>query len=311
MNNNAHPAVLRDINQTKLLLPPGPSPDRFSTAAMMHAQIYRYAIALRRRWWVLVLCLLFIGGPAIFYAIVTPPAFRSQAIMWMTGKLNLPGAGVYSEELTTYVATQAELVESSLIQSRAFEKVRARFPGIPEPKTNSPTLKIPFDLTVRSSQKNSILVLGATGASAEATRAFLDAIMDQYLALKKDSSKRNSSEALSSITDQMNEVENQIQQRQNQLARFQMSNNIPYLTEHGLSAGSHLAKLDEVLSDLRTGHRLLELLTPAELKGLSEGPQVAMSGTAVPGEGRESLAQSWNTTAPQTAYYQGLQQIEV
>lgn len=310
MNHDLRPIVPAQVSQDPQLVAPYVR-DRFSTAATLRAQIYRCAIALRRRWWVLLLCVLFIAGPVTFYAIIRPATFHSQAIMWLTGKLNLPGEGLYAEDLTSYIATQAELIKSSTIQSRALEKIRARFPGIAGAKTNTATFHFPFAITVRSSLKNSVLVVGATGPSPEATKAFLDAVMDEYLALKKDSRKRNSSLALSSITDQINDVENQIQQQQKQLTLFQMSNNISYLTEHGLSSGSYLAKLAEVLSDLRTGHRLLELLTPAEFKGLSEGPQVAMSDTAVPGEGRESLAQAWNTAAPQSAYYQGLQQIEV
>ena len=94
--------------------------------------------------------------------------------------------------------------------------------------------------------------LGAVGPTPEATQAFLDAVMDEYLVFKTFSRKRTSSGALSSITDQINDVQKQIQQQENQMTLFQMSNNISYLTEHGLSAGSHLSKLVEILSNLRT-----------------------------------------------------------
>jgi capsular exopolysaccharide synthesis family protein len=134
--------------------------------------------------------------------------------------------------------------------------------------------------------------------------------MDEYLAFKNDARKRISSGALSSITDQINDTQKQIQQQENQLTLFQMSNNIPYLTEHGLSAGSHLSKLVEILSDLRTEVRLLELLTPAQFNGLSEVSEVPIVDTDVPGE-KAAHALAINTAAPQSAYYQALQQIDL
>lgn len=309
MNHELQPAALQRMDQPQFLLP-APPPDRFSKATLLRAQLHRCWTALRRRWWVLLLSFLLIGGPAVYYAVITPPTFQSQAIMWLTGKLNLPGEGLYAEELTSYIATQAELIKSPTIQSRAFEKVRARFPGIAGAKTNTASIHFPFDLSVRSSQKNSVLALGATGPSPEATRAFLNAVMDEYFALKRDSRKRTSSGALSSITDQIKEVEKQIQLQQDEITLFQTANNISYLTEHGLSAGSHLAKIVEMLSDLRTECRLLELLTPAEVMGIAEGPLAANSSAVVPGE-KAARAVAFTTAASQSAYYQALQQIQI
>jgi capsular exopolysaccharide synthesis family protein len=158
--------------------------------------------------------------------------------------------------------------------------------------------------------KSAVLELRATGPSREATQAFLDAVMEEYIAFKNDSRKRTSSGALSGITEQIREVERQIQQQQDQMTLFQVSNNISYLTEHGLSAGSHLSKLGELLSDLRTEQRLLELLSPAQFKGLAEGPQAAVSELAVPGD-KAARARPVNGSAPETAYYQALQQSQI
>ena len=285
-------------------------PSRFDQATHMHTLIHRCTMALRRRWWILLLCALFIGVPAVYLAMTRPPTFQSHAIMWMTGQLNLPEGKLLAEELTTYMDTQAELIKSDVVQFRACDKVRSRFSKTADAETNTVIGKSLFALTVHSSTKGSVLDLTATGPSPEATRAFLDAVMDEYLALKKDSRKQTSFGALSSITDQINNIEKQVQQHQNQLTLFQMSNNISYLAEHGLSAGSHLAKLVEILSDLRTEFRLLELLTPAQFKGLSEGSQATISDMAVPGE-KAARALAMNTAAPQLAHYQALQQVQI
>jgi capsular exopolysaccharide synthesis family protein len=284
--------------------------DRLSQASLLRGQLGRYASALHRRWWIFAVSLLVIGGPMIFYAAIRPPTFQSQALMWLTGKPNLPSEMAYAVELTSYIGTQAALLKSSVIQFRAFKNLRSRFPALVGPDQNEAGANLPFDLTVRTLAKSSVLELRVTGSAPEPTRAYLDAVMDEYLAFKKESREHTSAGTLSSITEQVHDVEKQIQQQQAQVTLFQISNNISYLNEHGLSAGSHLSKLAEILSDLRTEHRLLEVLSPAQFKGLSEGAQATISDASVPGE-KAAHALAVNNAAPQSAYYQALQQLQI
>lgn len=311
MNDDLHPVVPQPIDQGQILLP-APPPDRFSTAAALRTQLHRCATALRRRWWVLVLPFLFIAGPIVYYAVIRPPTFRSEAIMWLTSKLNLPGGGeLFSEELTSYMGTQVELINSPAIQFRAFQKVRSAFPEVAASATNAQPEHLPFKLSVKLLPKSSVLELEAKGPYAEATRAFLDAVMDEYLAVKRASRQQTSVSALAGITEQIKEVEKQIRRQQDGLTAFGTSNNVSYLTEHGLSAGSHQAKLAGVLSDLRTELHLLELLTPEQFKDLANGSQYSFSDGTAPGE-KASRALAVNANwAADTAYYEALQQSEV
>jgi len=308
-NHELEPWRNGEDQQPSARLRSGPE-DHLAKAKLLHAQLGRYATALRKRWWVIFGSLLLIGGPAVFYALTQPPSFRSQAMMWLSGRLGLTHGDPYAEGVTSYLGTQAELMKNSSLQGRALEKVCRRFPALAQPRTNAASTQFPFDFAVRPSMKSAVLQLRATGPDREATRAFLDAVIEEYLAFKRDSRKQTSSGALSGLTDQIHEVERQIQQQQSQMTLFQVSNNISYLTEQGHSAGSHLSKLAERLSDLRTEQHVLELLTPAQFKGLAEGPQVTISEQAVPGE-KAARALTPTTSAPQTAYYQALQQIQI
>jgi polysaccharide biosynthesis transport protein len=302
------PAVSR-MDQVQLL-PAGPRPDRFSNAAMLRGQLGRSANALRRRWWALLLPVVTIGGLAAFMAARKPVTYQSEAIMWLTGKLNLPLEGRYAEDFVSYIATQAQLMQSDIIKFRALAKVGSLLPSGSQPKENDAAAQFPFDLTIRTSTKNSVMELRATGPSPEATRAFLDAVMEEYLVLKKGAHQQASSGALSGLTAQIKAAEDQIRQQQQALTAFAVSNNISYLTEHGLSAGSHLAKLTEVLSDLRTEYRLLELLTPDQFKDLSRGAQNASSDAAVPGD-KAARSLAMTSMGPDAAYYQALQQLQL
>lgn len=310
MNSDLHPVPGANGNQ----LPDASAcqlSDRFDAAAGLHLQVQRYRTALRKRWWVLLLCLLFIGAPAVVYSLRQPPTFRSQAMMWLTSRLNLPGgAGFFLEEISSYLSTQADLMKSAAIQQRAFERVRAAFPQVALLATNPQPARLPFNLVVKTSPKSSVITLEATGPFPQPTRAFLDGVMAEYLDLKKRSYQRASVGALAGISDQIREVENQIRGQQDQLTAFEMSNNISYLTEQGSSAGSHLAKLSEMLSDLRTERQLLDLITPEQFLDASTGDRNAISSTTLPVE-RAPRAAEAAMQASDTAYYQALQQLEM
>src|ERR1039458_2321467 len=224
MNDELQPLVPERDDQNAMLVE-APPPDRFWTATLLHLQLHRCATALRRRWWVVALCLLFIGGPAVVYAFLKPPTFRSEAIMWLTSRLSLPGgAGFLSEEMSSYMGTQAELIKSPAIQQRAFQKVRAAFPQVALLVTNPQPEILPFALTITSSPKNSVLNLEARGRFPQATRAFLDAVIEEYLELKKGSYQRSSVGALAGITEKIKEAEKQTKAQQKQLTSFEMSN---------------------------------------------------------------------------------------
>lgn len=269
----------------------------------MRAQVQRGFSALRRHWWVPVVSLVLFGGPGIFYSAITPRTFRSQAVLWMGERLELPEGRMRSEELSSYLGTQVELLKSALIKTRAIAKVRERFP-------NAQAADFVFDLSVRSALKSSTIEVTATGVSPRPVSGFVDAVIQEYLAYKNEFRKNSSLSALSAITSQIKELETQISEKENGLSAFETSNNISFLTESGTSAGSHLARINGQLSDLRTERHLLELLTPAEFKDMSQVPAGASTGVSVPGQqAAQSLASA--SSAQETGYYQALQQLEL
>src|SRR5215831_8887107 len=139
--------------------------DRFFYVARLRERLRRYRLALRFGWWVPVLSLLVVGGPALWVAARRPPVFRSEATMWLAGRLSLPGGKIYSEELSTYIGTQCELIKNGPIQPRAFAQVRARFPELAASGTGESSAPLPFRLRVQSTLRSSVLQLQATGPS--------------------------------------------------------------------------------------------------------------------------------------------------
>jgi succinoglycan biosynthesis transport protein ExoP len=283
-----------------------------STAAMFQSQVQRWWGAFRRGWWIIALSVLVLGGAAISYALVRRPSYQSEVVLWVSSKLSLPGdQRSFAEDLASYMGTQAELLRNDAIHLRALERIRPRFPQLgPPPGTNELVL-VPFKITTRSSMKSGMLEVEAIGASPDSTRAFLDAVVEEYFALKRASRQHASTGALSSITDQMKEVEAQIQKQDLAIAGFSISNNVALLTEQSQNAGANLSRLSDSISAWRTEYKILDSLTPEQLRELARSNDRA--GVVSQGPGLERTRQNLSLGGPSSdnAYFQILQQMEV
>ena len=197
-HNNSPP------NNTQLMTPAldllAPT-DRFLATSKLYVRLHRHQILFRKYWWMLLLVFLLTTVPAYLLTMATPRAFRSEARMWLTGKLDLSEGRLYTEELVNFLGTQADLLRSRAIQERALEKTRQQLTNSPALRPVPGTLDVlrsvvsssaassnaatafPFRLKVAESSKSSILELRATGAEPVSTRIFLNALMTEYLKL--------------------------------------------------------------------------------------------------------------------------------
>src|SRR5437016_2214445 len=154
-------------------------PDRFVATSRLYVRLHRHQLLLRKYWWVPALILLFTLAPALLITLATPRAYRSDARMWLTGKLDLSEGRLYTEELVNFLGTQADLLRSRAIQERALASLEKQLSNAPPLKPVPGTLDVlrrltgttsknaatafPFKLKVVESSKSSILELHATG----------------------------------------------------------------------------------------------------------------------------------------------------
>lgn len=290
--------------------------NRFHEIAGLHDRLHRFRSILRKRWWLVALPVLVCGTLAYLYATLWPQSYESHALMWMTGKINIPEGVLYSEETSTFIGTQSALLQSEAVQLRAFHRVPKAYQQWLLTATNRlKPPRFPFDLRVKDSPKSAALELQVFGRDPETTQAFLDAVMDEYLRVRRDARGQSSKNALVIITDQLKAMENQIQQQQDKIMAFQASNNVVFLAEQGAGATSQLARVSKQLTDLRLEAGLLQMLTPDQLKEI--GPRNGgntggglMSDAPPPGESsaRDIAA---NLAAPQADYYRVMQDIQI
>src|SRR5439155_286331 len=99
------------------------------------------------------------------------------------------------------------------------------------PVVTNATPDFPFKLKVVESSKSSILELRASGADPAATRAFLDAVMDEYLKFKREARQKTSTRTVASVSAEVAQLASEHKAQQEKMYAFQMSNNVVFLQE--------------------------------------------------------------------------------
>ncbi len=236
---------------------------------------HRYKLLLRRRWWILLLttCLgVFAGAWMIFQA---PNAFLSTSKMMLAGKLNLGQNAVFSEDSSNFYGTQIQLMESDEVRDGAKALVRATHPELQPVK---------IDLQVTQRPRTSIFELEAIGSSPDYTQAYLNAIMQKYLDVKKSMRADQGSHVTTAITEQLIQVEKDLRKGEDEMLEFQKEHNIGFIQEEGNSAAAYLVKLNQEYARLKTEYDLLRLLDlDQNLDRQQAVPKPGETGTSSPG----------------------------
>jgi len=98
------------------------------------------------------------------------------------------------------------------------------------------------------------------GKSPLYTQYFLDAVMEEYMATKKEMRSQKSESTTAAIADELVRLEKEMVKEEEEMHDFQKENNIGFLHEEGNSAGVYLAQINRQLADLKTEFDLLALL---------------------------------------------------
>jgi polysaccharide biosynthesis transport protein len=222
-----------------------------SIATALITRLHRYKALLLRRWWIplLTTCLgIFVGAWVIFQA---PNAFLSTSKMMLAGKLNLSQNAVYSEDSNNFYGTQIQLMQSDETRAGAAALVRATHPELAPVKVR---------LSVSQKPRTSIFELEAVGTSPEYTQAYLNAVMQKYLDVRKSMRADQGSHMTTAITEQLIQVEKDLRAGEDEMLEFQKEHNIGFIQEEGNSAAAYLVKLNQEYARLKTEFDLLRLL---------------------------------------------------
>ena len=221
-------------------------------AEILQLTFQRYKYMLQNWWWIPLLTTAIGLGLQAWMVLSAPPKYQSSGRLMVSGKIALPEGAVYSEEAANFFGTQLELLQSSEVARRADARVMALNPNLE---------KVPVNLYASIIPKTSIFAVPAQGLQPQQTKAYLDAVMDEFIAYRRSMRSDKSDVTLSAITDQVVDLEKDLRKAEEELFNWQKENNLVFLQEEGNSAGAYLAQLNRQLANLRTEYQLLETLS--------------------------------------------------
>ncbi|MEO8204679.1 MAG: polysaccharide biosynthesis tyrosine autokinase [Chthoniobacterales bacterium] len=221
-------------------------------AEQLRTRFIRYKNVLFGWWWIPALTLSAGLCLQAWLVLSKPVLYQSAGRIIVSGRVSLPEGSVFSEEVMNFFGTQQELIQSAEVQRRATATVQSLRPDL-EP--------IPVQLAVAYIPRTAIFQLNVTGSSPEYVQAYLDAIMEQYIALRRSMVTEKSQTTLSAITEELSRLQTELDKGQEELFDWQKKNNSILLQEEGNSAGKYLADLKRQLAALQTQYRLLETLS--------------------------------------------------
>ena len=150
--------------------------DRYAWRAHVVSRLNRLKNLLTTKWWIPLL------GMAIGLGIEgqlwrnEKPLYTSTGRMIVSIKLSIPEGSVYTEELNNFLGTQAALMQSGVVISRAYATVSSQFPDVS-------AKSIPLKVNVLP--KTSIFMVQGTGDEPRYTQAFVQASMEEYVNLEE------------------------------------------------------------------------------------------------------------------------------
>lgn len=229
----------------------------------------RFFSYLRERWWVALICLVCSLAIVLVYETIRTPRYRSIAQLYVSTEMPANPMGFFMEDPQNYFGTQIELLKSPRLQNAVYQQL-----GV-SAATGKKSL---VDITVTQPLRTSLLNVEATGADRDLVQRFLQSLISEYLAYKKETRLASSEDLLNSITEQVALKGTSLESEQQKWADFQKTNNLAVLEEDGKSAGMYLSDLNLQLAKLRLEQKILS--------------QVSDAGPHAPAAGKTNLSES-------------------
>ena len=218
----------------------------------IRSRISRYKRVLRNFWWIPAITVSLGLAYQGWQSLTKPVTYQSTARILVSGRIAIPESGMFTEEAVNFFGTQVELMQSEEVRRRAAARVQSLRPDL---------VSSPVSIEVMQIPRTSIFILRASGTQPDYVKAFLNALLDEYIALRRGIFAEKSQTTLSAITDQLAEVEKDLRRNEAELVEWKSSNNLVFLQEEGTSAGLYLTSLNRNLAALESEYNLIGQLS--------------------------------------------------
>lgn len=228
---------------------PGLSLNRFHETS---AKLQRYKVLLRRRWWFLVLT----AAIAVTFMVIK---ITNKDQEYLTvGRVHV-GTKVSVADTTRdtvtnvfsgdFYGTQIELLQSSGIRKRATARVADSYPNLKE---------IDVEILVQQTKGSSILNVSATGVEPEYTQHFLDAVLAEYIAFRKEMINQSIGGTLNQVLGEVVEKDNLVQKYKKELDEFLRRNDATMFEGNLNRAAAYVIQLENTLQMYETELGILQ-----------------------------------------------------
>ncbi|HKK18262.1 MAG TPA: polysaccharide biosynthesis tyrosine autokinase [Opitutales bacterium] len=264
---------------------------------ILHKALYRAKIVLKRFWWVVPVAVSMGVAYKAVETFLQAPVYRSDAQMMLSGRISLPENELYAEERGNFFGTQIELMESDQVKSRAVERVKLAQPEVYKDLEQSEDFLNrglrSLDVVAEVKDDTSIFTLKALTPTREFSRAFLDAVMAEYINRRSEMRAKTSEKTYDAIAAKIRSLETEIDENEDAIVEFQKKNNIVFIQEQGSAAGTYLADLKRRLAELKTEARTLSSISDSSqvedlmLKSIQPPGDASSDGTFVSAVGSQ------------------------
>ena len=219
-------------------------------------RVKKFLFFLRKFWWIPLVTLTLATVVAVVNFLHLPPEFIALGKMWETERLQLPDGVSFAEDQENYYGTMTAVLQSDPLRQLALAALPTN--AIVLGKDGNP---LSVQISVLQQPRSAVFFVQADGANPAFTPAYLNSLMNAYLDYKKDVRKQVSGDTMSSISDQISQLEQEMKSDQEILAQYEQSNNIVLLEQDMQVSAGYLAKLKTQLADYQLQNKLLDAVT--------------------------------------------------
>jgi succinoglycan biosynthesis transport protein ExoP len=221
-------------------------------------KLYRYKSLIRRHWWVLTLTIGLGLAYEGFVLFKKPQLFESSSQLlvreeFLTGATR--DAGSFQDPFGNLFGTSVEQLKSTVVLDKA-KSVLA---------LEAPDLSGDVTITSSSTPRTNIFVVKGTGTNPEYTRRFVDAVVEEFLDLRKQGRDETVSKVKVALTGEADRLRKELEEKQGKFQAFIQDNNMAFWAEQGKSAALFLSGLKNQQAQLLNEMQRLQNLTPDEL----------------------------------------------
>ncbi|MFM8619325.1 MAG: GumC family protein [Opitutaceae bacterium] len=200
--------------------------------------------------WLLPVCAVAGGGIALYRSSDRPSTYQCSGRLVMSGRLNFSEGNPVANDFMNVLGTQLEILTSEELRERAMIKL----------KLERPEAAVRPDLAARMVPRTTIFELTATSGAPTHVQRYLDLVMEEYIAMRREQRLVSSRSVMDQISGEIARLEKILNEQEAELFRFKQQRNIVFWEQQATTAARFLSQLKNREASLRMQLKLAELL---------------------------------------------------